>query len=118
MIYDQNDCQQFSFITPLFPTLANTLKTKVGDVVGCIFQVECSVGGFLILKQIIRVICSSLFNEFMCKLGFFLARMGQFKTRVPQKAQVTHVFLFDEPLKGSKSLKIFKISLTFRFDKL
>jgi hypothetical protein len=53
MNYDQNDCQQFSFITPLFPTLANTLKTKVGDVVGCIFDVECTVGGFLILKQII-----------------------------------------------------------------
>jgi hypothetical protein len=53
MNYDQNDCQQFSIITPLFPTLANTLKTKVGDVVGCIFDVECSVGGFLILKQII-----------------------------------------------------------------
>jgi hypothetical protein len=40
-----------------------------------------------------------------------------------KKAQLTHerveynVFLFDEPLKGSKSLKIFKISLTFRFDK-
>jgi hypothetical protein len=29
-----------------------------------------------------------------------------------------NVFLFDEPLKGSKSLKIFKISLTFRFDRL
>jgi hypothetical protein len=29
-----------------------------------------------------------------------------------------NVFLFDKPLKGSKSLKIFKISLTFRFDKL
>jgi hypothetical protein len=29
-----------------------------------------------------------------------------------------NVFLYDEPLKGSKSLKIFKISLTFRFDKL
>jgi hypothetical protein len=29
-----------------------------------------------------------------------------------------NVFLFDEPLKGSKSLKIFKISFTFRFDKL
>jgi hypothetical protein len=28
------------------------------------------------------------------------------------------LFLFDEPLKGSKSLKIFKINLTFRFDKL
>jgi hypothetical protein len=29
-----------------------------------------------------------------------------------------NVFLCDEPLKGSKSQKIFKISLTFRFDKL
>jgi hypothetical protein len=43
---------------------------------------------------------------------------------VQKKAQITqerveyNVFLFDEPLKGSKSLKIFKISLTFRFDKL
>jgi hypothetical protein len=43
---------------------------------------------------------------------------------VPKKAQITqerveyNVFLFDEPPKGSKSLKIFKISLTFRFDKL
>jgi hypothetical protein len=41
-----------------------------------------------------------------------------------KKAQFTHeraeynVFLFGEPLKGSKALKIFKISLTFRFDKL
>jgi hypothetical protein len=39
--------------------------------------------------------------------------------RVPKTAHFTHdrvesnVFLFDEPLKGSKSLKIFKISLTF-----
>jgi hypothetical protein len=45
----QNDCQQFYFITPRF---SDTLKTKVGDVVGCILEVECSVGGFLILKQI------------------------------------------------------------------
>jgi hypothetical protein len=51
MNYARNDCQQFSFLTPFF--LADTLKTKVGDVVGCIFEVECSVGGFLILKQII-----------------------------------------------------------------
>jgi hypothetical protein len=51
-LYDQNGCQQFSFITPLFPILANTLKTKVGDVVGCVFDVECGVGGFFILKQI------------------------------------------------------------------
>jgi hypothetical protein len=47
-----------------------------------------------------------------------------FGPQVPKKAQFTHerveynVFLFDEPPKGSKSLKIFKISLTFRFDKL
>jgi hypothetical protein len=40
MNYDQNDCQQFSFITALFPTLANTLKTKVGIVVGCIFEIR------------------------------------------------------------------------------
>jgi hypothetical protein len=53
MNYHQNEYPQFSFIIPLSPTLANTLKTKVGDVVGCIFVVECSVGGFLILKQII-----------------------------------------------------------------
>jgi hypothetical protein len=43
---------------------------------------------------------------------------------VPKKGQITqerveyNVFLFDEPPKGSKSLKIFKISLTFRSDKL
>jgi hypothetical protein len=43
---------------------------------------------------------------------------------MPKKKQITqdlveyNVFLFDEPPKGSKSLKIFKMSLTFRFDKL
>jgi hypothetical protein len=43
---------------------------------------------------------------------------------VPKKVQFTeerveyNVFLFDDPLKGSKSLKIFKIKLMFRFDKL
>jgi hypothetical protein len=43
---------------------------------------------------------------------------------MPKKDQITqerveyNVFLFDKLLKGSKSLKIFKISLTFRFDKL
>jgi hypothetical protein len=36
-------------------TLANTLKAKVGDVVGSIFDIKCSVGGFLILKQITLV---------------------------------------------------------------
>jgi hypothetical protein len=41
---------------------------------------------------------------------------------MPKKAQFTqerveyNVFLFDELLKGCKSLKIFKISLTFRCD--
>jgi hypothetical protein len=41
-----------------------------------------------------------------------------FYTQITQEQVEYNVFLFDEPLKGSKSLKIFKISLTFRFDKL
>jgi hypothetical protein len=62
MKYDQNDCQQFYFITPRFPDTSksentpNTLKIKVGDVVGYIFEIEYSVGGFLILKQIIYIL--------------------------------------------------------------
>jgi hypothetical protein len=106
------DGQQFSFITTFFSDTADTLKTKVGDVVGCIFEVECSVGGFLILKQIIVYLTS------LCVNWAFFGISG------PKKAQFTHerveynVFLFDESLIGSKSLKIFKISLTFRFNKL
>jgi hypothetical protein len=42
----------------------------------------------------------------------------QKKAKITQERVEYNVFLFDEPLKGSKSLKIFKISLTFRFDKL
>jgi hypothetical protein len=70
---------------------------------------------------------SYLFNEFVCNFGFFWHEWTSLKgPRVPKKAKITqerveyNVFLFDEPLKGSKSLKIFKISLTmtFRFDKL
>jgi hypothetical protein len=76
---------------------------------------------------------SSLFDEFVCKLGLFWHEWAILKRelnerfkgpRVPKKAQFTHerveynVFLFDEPLKGFKSLKTSKISLTFRFDKL
>jgi hypothetical protein len=45
-----------------------------------------------------------------------LVRVGQIKTRV--KRVEYNVFLFDDPLKGSKLFKIFKINLTFRFDKL
>jgi hypothetical protein len=45
-----------SFHNHIFFWHLQTLKTKVGDVVGCIFEVECSVGGFLILKQIIEYI--------------------------------------------------------------
>jgi hypothetical protein len=43
---------------------------------------------------------------------------------MPKKVQFTqerveyNAILFDDPLKGSKSLKIFKINLTFHFDKL
>jgi hypothetical protein len=76
---------------------------------------------------------SSLFDEFVCKLGLFWHAWAILKhewnerfkgPRVPKKVQLTqerveyNVFLFDDPLKGSKSLKIFKINLTFCFDKL
>jgi hypothetical protein len=76
---------------------------------------------------------SYLFNEFVCNFGFFWHEWTSLKLewnesfkgpRVPKQAQITqerveyNVFLFNEPLKGSKSLKIFKISLTFHFDKL
>jgi hypothetical protein len=61
----------------------------------------------------------------MLKYNYFKqATHTRFKgPRVPKKAQFTHerveynVFLFDEPLKGSKSLKTFIITLTFRFEK-
>jgi hypothetical protein len=49
---------------------------------------------------------------------------GQIPKNSIKKAKFTQdrveykVFLFDEPLKGSKSPKIIKINLTFRFDKL
>jgi hypothetical protein len=71
MNYDQNDCPTVFFHNHFFLTLSDTLKTKVGDVVGCIFEVECTVGGFLILKQIIycfiRIKSGPFFDEqFVC----------------------------------------------------
>jgi hypothetical protein len=80
-----------------------------------------------------RVRNSSLFNEFVCKLGLFWhawtilkrewneptsAKKGPIYTRTSWIQRFFVLFLFDEPLKDSKSLKTFKISLTFRFDKL
>jgi hypothetical protein len=70
-----------------------------------------------------------LFNEFVCTMGFFWyewARLKRecFKDECQKKSNLhknelnTTFFLFDDPFKGSKSLKIFKINLTFRFDKL
>jgi hypothetical protein len=64
-----------------------------------------------------------LFNEFVCNFGSFhssfkLAHSCQKKVQITQERVEYNVFLFDEALKDFKSLKIFKISLTFRFDKL
>jgi hypothetical protein len=42
----------------------------------------------------------------------------QKKSNLHKNELNTTFFLFGDPLKGSKSLKIFKINLTFRFDKL
>jgi hypothetical protein len=65
-------------------------------------------------------------NLTFCVVCVFTLQSGAFTidSSTPKKTQFTHerveynVFLFDEPVKGSKSPKIFKISLTFRFDKL
>jgi hypothetical protein len=43
--------------------------------------------------------------------------MSAKKAQITQERVEYNVFLFDDYPKGSKSLKIFKISLTFRFDK-
>jgi hypothetical protein len=64
---------------------------------------------------------SSLFNEFVCKLGIFwhewvMTHECQKKAQFTRERVEYNVFLFDEPLKGSKSLKIFKISLTLACD--
>jgi hypothetical protein len=66
MNYDLNDCQQFSFITPLFSDTCKRTKSKnwrrcrlyFRDKMQCwwIFYSETDY---------------SLFNEFVCKLGFF-----------------------------------------------
>jgi hypothetical protein len=78
-------------------------------------KVNC-IAYFVVLRRepIKWAQCSRLFDEFLCKLGFFgtSAKKAQFT----QERVEYNVFLFDEPLKGSKSLKIFKISLTFCFD--
>jgi hypothetical protein len=73
------------------------------------------------MSNVCKISCSPLYEWASLKREW----NERFKDpRVPKKAQFTHerveynVFLFDEPLKGSKLLKIFKISLTFRFDKL
>jgi hypothetical protein len=44
--------------------------------------------------------------------------MSAKKVQFTQERVEYKVFLFDDLLKGPKSLKIFKINLTFRFDKL
>jgi hypothetical protein len=53
MNYDQNHCQQFFFITPLFSGTCRYTKNKSWQRCRLYFRGRCSVGGFLILKQII-----------------------------------------------------------------
>jgi hypothetical protein len=49
----------------------------------------------------------------------FCFRVSRYERQFTQeRVEYDVVFLFDEPFKDSKSLKIFNINLTFRFDKL
>jgi hypothetical protein len=70
-------CNSFLSLPHFFLILADTLKTKVGDVVGCIFQVKCSVGGFLILKQII---CSQIPTFHQEQLCHFVQDCGRIRS--------------------------------------
>jgi hypothetical protein len=47
---------------------------------------------------------------------YYTARKRFASACTPLQNDIMLLFLFDKPLKGFKSLKIFKISLTFRFD--
>jgi hypothetical protein len=52
---------------------------------------------------------SSLFDEFLCKLG-------EKKTQFTQERVEYNFFLLDEPLKGSKSLKTFRLGPHYRLN--
>jgi hypothetical protein len=94
-------------------TTATTITTNIRKGWKIIF--------YIYLFYLLHICIIVVYLTSLCvNLDFF----GISEPRVPKKAQFTqerveyNVFLFDEPLKGSKSLKIFKISLTFCFDKL
>jgi hypothetical protein len=89
-----------------------------------------------LISQVVQKVVqnSYLFNEFLCNLGFFWHEWASLKLEwnesfkgplVPKKAQLhknelntTFFCSTSPPPKGSQWPKIFKISLTFRFDKL
>jgi hypothetical protein len=65
MNYDLNNCQQFSFKTPLFSDTCRHTKNKSWRRCRLYFRdrkKESSVGGFLIWKQIIVYLTSSCVN--------------------------------------------------------
>jgi hypothetical protein len=64
----------------------------------------------------IRVDREALVSERALDVGSVAFKAMSTKTKFTQE-RVEYVFLFDEPLKGSKSLKIFKISFPFCFNK-
>jgi hypothetical protein len=70
--------------------------------------------------SVIQVLDSERKLKIVSLLNLKLAKNDDFHLIVVylQPNELSTLFLLDEPLKGSKSLKIFKISLTFRFDKL
>jgi hypothetical protein len=64
-------------------------------------KVNC-IAYFVVLRRepIKLAQCSRLFDEFLCKLGFFGTRAK--KSQFTQKRVEYNVFLFDEPLKGDR----------------
>jgi hypothetical protein len=85
------------------------------------------IDNVILTLTVLKIVCS-LFNEFVCNLGSFWHEWASLKLewnesfkgpRVPKGAQIAqerveyNVLLFDEPLKGCKSHKIFKIDVSF-----
>jgi hypothetical protein len=72
MNYDLNNCQQFSFITPLFSDTCKHTKNKSWRRFRLYFRGRMQCGGFLILKQIIAPTLPFLEPLYKIRQKYFL----------------------------------------------
>jgi hypothetical protein len=96
--------------------LLRKIKHPLLNAVVLKFRTKCHKAFelYLMLRYHLRIFAKAFPNTLYSDLNSLL----YIYTSCENSSTIQRFFLFDEPLKGSKSLKIFKISLTFRFDKL